>query len=205
MTAARRSRRSLRAHARRSSRPVDRSGRPAVHVQRERRRLLPDRPMPGKTWKFAVAAGGSQFYNVDGRHEHSGLGVRLDPGRRQPAGPARSEPGTRPDRRRSIRPTRPAVRGRNQAIDPAIRTSCTRTGSTETSRARTSRLHGQRGAAAAPVAAGGRAAGATADTAIRPEEDEAAGAVDGADRHFAARSEHRLRRLSVRVPLDQSR
>ena len=50
-------------HARRSSRAVDRSGEPGGALQRQRRRLLPLGDA-GKTWTYAVAAGGVQFYNV---------------------------------------------------------------------------------------------------------------------------------------------
>ena len=124
-------------HARRPSRALDRSGEPVDALQRQRRRLLPVRAMPGKTWTFARRAGGVAVLQRDARHEHAGLGLRIDSGRRQPARQRSiSSRGRDRDSRRSHGRTRQAAKDRiTRSIRPT-RTSSTPTASTATSRAK---------------------------------------------------------------------
>ena len=151
----------------------------------------------GKTWAYDVAAGGIQFYNVtlDNSTPVWAYGSIQDYGSRRGVvdlskGRDRIPPS--PGR------TRPAARVRITRSSAPTTTSSTRTASTATSRGR---MSGSRPPAEAP-----RRQGATAGARPRPsgrDEYQAAGyarrrrcsrvarAVDGADRHVAARSARR--------------
>ena len=157
----------------------------------------------GKTWTFAVSAGGAQFYNVDARHELAGLGVRVDSGSRQPP-------------RRASTSARAAARSRPVALDERARRRGleSRHRSDQPEHRVFARLlrQLQPDGSRRDAASGGRrprrrrGRGGTS-TPIQPKDPDsrAARAVDGAVHHLAARRQHRLRRLSVRVPIGESR
>ena len=88
----------------------------------------------GKSWRFAVAAGGAQFYNVEiDRARRPGPTARF----RTSAAGAVGRTSIAADAARSavaLNP-RPAARARNHAIDPTNPKSCIRTVSTATSAA----------------------------------------------------------------------
>ena len=178
-------------HARRSPRPVDRSGQHADHLQQQRRRLLQSSDA-GQTWKFAVAAGGAQFYNVEvdtspppwaygSIQDHGSRRGRIDleQGRRcGAAGRVRERA-----RRRGIESRRRSDQPEHRLLARVLR-----------------KLQPHRSRRAGGPAAR-RPAARARETPIQPDGSRrrTARAVDGAIHHLAARQQHRLRRLPVPV------
>ena len=153
----------------------------------------------GKTWKFAVAAAGAQFYNVelDTSTPFWAYGSIQDHGSRR--GRSIISNGRGAARRRWRSRTRPAARAPiTRSIRPT-RTSSTRTASTATSAARISARRRR------PAGRGrGRRRRSDADPADGSGR-RAARAVDGAVHHLAARQQHRLRGLSSSLFRSQNR
>ena len=138
----------------------------------------------GATWKFAVSAGGAQFYNVTLDASTPGVGVRLHPGHRQPPRQGRPQRRAREDSRGGM--DRRARRGRlvpgRRSREPEHRLL-----------ARLLRkLHARRpqhpGAAARPRCRPGRRARGGAGTAGRPRRPAAQHAHPSAGRRTSARS-----------------
>ena len=89
-------------HARRPPRPLDRSHEAGDALQRERRRLL-SFGRCGQVLELRARGGRRAVLQRDARLEHACVGLRIDPGRWQPARPDRSERGPRQDPRGRIR------------------------------------------------------------------------------------------------------
>ena len=113
-------------------------GSPVGALQRQRRRVLPvgrcrqDLEVRRRRGRIAVL-------QRRARHQLAGLGLRIDPGRRQPPRADRSLKGTRSTFRRCSGPTPPAARDRTRRSIRPTPPSSIRTGSTATSRGRTCR------------------------------------------------------------------
>ena len=162
--------------------------------------------MPGKSWRFAVSAGGSQFYNValDTSSPAWAYGSIQDVGSRR----GRVDITKGRDRIPAVDWTEaPGGEGSNQAIDPQNPNIVYSHG-----------FYGNftredLGVSRAPVAgcpAGrrrGRRAAPGRDShppAARTRQPGASRAVDGPHPRVSARSGDDLRRLSVRLAVDQS-
>ena len=153
----------------------------------------------GKTWTFAVSAGGAQFYNVAARHQHAGVGVRLDPGHRQPARPASICRQGR-DRIPAVEwSDAPGGEGSHQAIDPANPNIVYSHGFYGNFTREDLAVRAGRRRRPAQPAGPRRAPGRDGHPPAAGRRRGAARAVDGADHRVAARPGDDLRRLSVRA------
>ena len=83
-------------HARRSSRPLDRPGKSIRALQRQRRRHLFLERRGGHVEVRRVGRRRAVLQR-HARHQHSGVGLRLHPGHREPPWKSRPDPGARQD------------------------------------------------------------------------------------------------------------
>ncbi len=156
----------------------------------------------GKSWKFAVSAGGSQFYNVevDTSSPPWAYGSIQDIGSRRGRIDLSKGAGAIPAVNFE---SAPGGEGSNQAVDPTNPNIVYSHGFYGNfSRTDLSvPAQGGRGAAAVPAPQ----TAARRETPIQPPDERTARAVDGAVHHLAARPHDRVRGLPVPVSIQQPR